>query len=798
MSIYVRFFFQVGLLFVCLFSTAQNSLIDQLHSMQMNPRLKEKVYVHTNKTAYFPNDVIWFKAYVGDSINYPSLQTRVLEIKLFDSKGAQIFDRNIAISSGTGHGQIALNDAVAPGTYYLQALTNYMRNFGEDHHYLQKITILGQEPLAMVKNKQVKYDVQLLPESGNLIEDVENILGIKAMLDGKGTIINDKGETITTFQSQHEGLGNCKFFYIKGESYRAKIQLRDTLLVQDVPAALAKGVSLSVNNSDEENLKVYLKTNEATFYNQIYSNYTLLYHQDRQIFGLVSVDRLDSITGFVETKKDIFSDGVHTVTLFADDRPIAQRKFYIETDRKKSLVSLEKSKIDNDSISYRLLLKEKKNNLDVDLSVSILQKNTNAINLKNTIMSAFLLGHYVRGKIENPAYYFDTDNEKRKEHLDLLLLTQGWTQYTLDELIQEISPVEKFTFETGFELKGKLKDEIKHKKLVLIPDNFKIIDKVALQGKTKFVFQDLSIFKGDTVRVAYQNWLGKIIKPSNIAYDTTYNKNTSKLLILGRFENHTGKRSTPDVSEKIKKYGAKHTDTDTPLRNLDGTIDLDEVTVTDKKLSERFLQRKKTIEKYKPLVSDIGKYYDLPLPEVSDNSTIGLMDFLARQGFYLKTDINGRSHLVGYRKVAPLYINGRRIQPEELPTLQLQIKDIENIMVNNIGFKGSSFRGDGTSIMIFQVFTSDAFGKNKNKLFDQFVVKNGFDRAKKYYAPMYTFEQSRPLDLLEVDWKPHLKTDKKGDISFKIAKDDKANGLLFVIQGFSNEGHLISKTISRD
>ncbi len=650
--------------------------------------------------------------------------------------------------------------------------------------------------------------MQLLPESGNLIEDVENILGIKAMLDSRGvdfqgTIFNNKGDTITTFQSEHEGLSSCKFFYIKGESYKAKIQLQDTLLEQDVPTALAKGVSLSIDNSDEEYLKISLKTNEATINNQVYSNYTLLYHQNRQLFQLISVARLDSINGLLETNKNIFLDGVHTITLFADDQPIAERKFYIETNRKKSFVSLEKSKIDSDSITYRLLSKGKKKNLDVDLSVSILQKNSKAVNLKNTIKSAFLLSPHVRGNIENPAYYFDTENEKRKEHLDLLLLTQGWAQYTLDELIQEINPAEKYKFEDGFELKGALQEEAKYKNLALIPDDLRIIDIVALKGQSKFVFQNLNIFKGDTVRVAYQNLLGKVIKPSKIEYDTTYNKNSSKLLIPGRFENLTGKKKTTNVFEKTKKYGVVVWDNGDQPRNLDGTIDLDEVIVAEKKRSERYLQRRKTIEKYKPVVSDIGKYYDMPIPEESNNSNISLLGFLARQGFLLRTYKNGQYYLAGDGStarrliVAPLFINGRLIRPEELPTLQLQIKDIENIMVNNLGYKVTG-PGTGIRISIFQVFTSDAFGQNKNDLFDKFVIVNGFDRAKKYYTPMYIFDQPRPIDLLEVDWKPHLKTDKKGEISFKIAKDDKANGLLFVIQGFSNEGHLVSKTIEID
>ncbi|MGI9550855.1 MAG: hypothetical protein ACR2MT_06635, partial [Aurantibacter sp.] len=525
---------------------------------------------------------------------------------------------------------------------------------------------------------------------------------------------------------------------------------------------------------------------------------------------------LDSINGLLKTNKNIFSDGVHTITLFADDQPIAERKFYIETDRKKSFVSLEKSKIESDSITYRLSLKGKKKKLEVDLSVSILQKNSRAVNLKSTIKSAFLLSPHLKGNIENPAYYFDTENEKRKEHLDLLLLTQGWTRYTLDELIQEINPDEKYKFEDGFELKGTLQEEAKYKNLALIPNDLLITDTVAIKDRSKFFFQNLNIFKGDTVRVAYQDGSGKIIKPSNIEYDTTYNKNISSLTVprgLGipageesvasdfeRFENHTGEKNTTPVLEKTKKIEAKQTGTDAPLRSLDGTIDLDEVIVTEKKRSERYLQRRKVIEKYKPIVSDIGKYYDMPIPEVFKNYNSSLRDFMASRGFVLKTHENGQYYLgsVGsndkHLVIAPLFLNGRPIQPAELPTLHLGIEDIENIMVNNLGYKRTGLDSSIT-ISIFQIFTSATFGQNKNKLFDKFVIKNGFDRAKKYYTPMYIFDQSRPIDLLEVDWKPEIKTNKNGEAFFKISANKVQNEYLFSIQGFSDKGLLISEIL---
>ena len=53
-------------------------------------------------------------------------------------------------------------------------------------------------------------------------------------------------------------------------------------------------------------------------------------------------------------------------------------------------------------------------------------------------------------------------------------------------------------------------------------------------------------------------------------------------------------------------------------------------------------------------------------------------------------------------------------------------------------------------------------------------------------------------DWMEVDWKPTLKTDKNGEVFFKILKQNKPKGLLFSIQGFSEEGHLISETIKHE
>jgi len=138
-----------------------------------------------------------------------------------------------------------------------------------------------------------------------------------------------------------------------------------------------------------------------------------------------------------------------------------------------------------------------------------------------------------------------------------------------------------------------------------------------------------------------------------------------------------------------------------------------------------------------------------------------------------------------------LFIDGRIIESAELPTLFLSMKDVANVMVAANILRPFSVE----RITLIRVFTSDAFGQNKNELFDKFVIKNGFDRAKKYYTPMYILDRSRPIDLLEVDWKPKIKTNENGEVFFKISANEVQNKYMFSIQAFTNDGLLISEIL---
>jgi len=170
----VRFSWVTILLFFSLQIEAQETLGKSFKALQENPVLKEKVFIHANKTSYSQDDVIWFKAYVADTLNHPSIHTTKLYVNLLDERGNAIFKKNVLIKNGIGLGQFELNNAISPGNYYIQGYTNYMRNFGNDYNYLQKIEVQGDSSWSIIAPVQNQYDIQVLPDPSIVLEAFES------------------------------------------------------------------------------------------------------------------------------------------------------------------------------------------------------------------------------------------------------------------------------------------------------------------------------------------------------------------------------------------------------------------------------------------------------------------------------------------------------------------------------------------------------------------------------------------------------------------------------------------------
>lgn len=768
--------FQFFFLIISFWAQGQTSFEEHvILPLQKNRTPQEKVFIHTNKTSYFTDDILWFKAYVGNATNAPSTKTTKLYVNLLNSESKIIASKNIFVFKGVGIGQFNLGSIVNPGTYFIQAYSNNLRNFDKEFVYLQEIMVLGKTAKIEQVEKPL-YDIQVFPEGGYLLADMENIIGIKSMINGNGInfsgkIVNSKNENVSSFTNQHLGMTKCRLFYKKGERYTALVNINDTLIRIKIPIAKNKGILLSVDNSKKDSLILTIKTNKIAQNKFDDAQYILLYHQRNKIVGLIEINTLESPETTIKSSKNKFYQGVNTVTLFKNNQPIAERKIFIERENQQIKTSIKKVDTETDSIVYKLKLENKNQSTKADLSISIFPAKTKNFNEKQNLKSAFLLTPHVKGHVESPAYYFNLENKKRKEHLDLLLLTQGWSQYSLEQMIHSLNPKSEFDFELGHKLSGVIIGPLLYNRLALISNKNKLIVKLFLNGKKRFQFDRLLIHKGDTLKISYMADSGEVFKIKNLKIDSAKTVNVPIPIL------------PPTAFNPSKKNTTKSTGYDW---NPSGVIALDEVLLTKKKRSEAYLKRRMLIKKYKPLVFDIGKYYEIPLLENYKDFNDDLLSFLNFNEGVTLANFEGIEYYLKlpFEKEALLYIDGERVESLEFPSLNLEMENVKNIMLQPI--KGNR---------IYQVFTTENYKKNIVELFNKHIVLDGYDLEKQYYKPLYVFDDKRIYDWVETDWKPKIITNKNGEAFFRISKDRSTNEYIFSIQGFTNTGLLISELL---
>ena len=75
-------------------------------------------------------------------------------------------------------------------------------------------------------------------------------------------------------------------------------------------------------------------------------------------------------------------------------------------------------------------------------------------------------------------------------------------------------------------------------------------------------------------------------------------------------------------------------------------------------------------------------------------------------------------------------------------------------------------------------------------LYENLVLRTGFDRATNYYKPQYNIYSKEAFMWSEIDWKNLIQTDEKGETIIKVPTNEFSNEFQFIINGFSEDGLL--------
>ncbi|HVZ25722.1 MAG TPA: hypothetical protein VG842_06705 [Sediminibacterium sp.] len=401
--------------------------------------LQEKLFVHTNKTVFVAGEQLWCKLYTTDAQqHHPLGLSKVAYIEILDPSGHPVIQDKLALSAGCGSGVIDLPASLTTGVYTLRAYTQWMRNAGENGFFEQPLTVFNTihnpEPQQETMSQDHTFDLQFFPEGGQWVDGIESRIGFKATdifgsgIACSGAILNRRNDTLARFTSLQYGMGSFRFLPQKQETYRAVVRIGDTILTRSLPEIQSTGFVLgAAYNSDT--VAVFYKGTDLS--DSVY----LLVHQNGGQISLLRSKLQEGKTAFIINRQRLPEGLSHLVLFNSKGKPVAERLFFrqpaippvltIHTDRQ--------DYAPRNAVEVQILAGTQ--SPDLSASVFLLDALESQPASENIVQYLFL-GSDLKGKVEDPAYYFrqHPDETQFAAAVDNLMLTQGWSRFSWSEV----------------------------------------------------------------------------------------------------------------------------------------------------------------------------------------------------------------------------------------------------------------------------------------------------------------------------------------------------------------------------
>ncbi|MDP4270819.1 MAG: hypothetical protein Q8909_11930 [Bacteroidota bacterium] len=460
-----------GLHAVAQTQTARQQLVDYAKHFATFANLypQEKVYLHFDNNGYFLGETLWFKAYVVMAErNALSPLSKTLYVELLSPDGNLLQSEKLEIENGQCHGEFQLNSLKQSGFYEVRAYTRGMLNFGKEVIFSRVFPIYdkpakdGQYDKPSMSDRykvqavpgprkeysqRGKLNISFFPEGGNLVVGLKSKIAFKAT--GKngesavtsGVVYDEQGHQVADFDTGYMGMGEFEFTPGAGK-YKVKAQYQNSEYTFELPKAQPDGYVITVNNLDNDKLSVLIQRSQETAPDSVGLSLSCrgrLYAFESEYLG--TDNQL-----LVNIPKKLLPTGVIQVSLFNKaGEVLAERLAFINHHSQMTfdVAQSQPTYKPYEKAGMDFLLKDHLGNpVETSFSVAVHDASSSFENpYKENILTNLLLSSELKGYIENPAFYFESDNYERGLALDLLMMTQGWTRYSW----KQMAGVEPFT-----------------------------------------------------------------------------------------------------------------------------------------------------------------------------------------------------------------------------------------------------------------------------------------------------------------------------------------------------------------
>ncbi|MBX2958223.1 MAG: TonB-dependent receptor plug domain-containing protein [Cyclobacteriaceae bacterium] len=758
---------------------------------------QEKIYLHIDKPYYTAGEIIWLKAYlVAGSHHEPSTFSKAILVDLINQDGQLTFEIKLSADLGFAEGQINLPDTLHSGNYALRAYTSWMRNFNNAFFFEKEIKIWnpGAKLSNQIAENNMQLDLQFFPEGGNLVEGIRSRVGLKAVgADGygkevKGIIIDQQGTFITAFESNPLGMGAFEFVPEDGVTYFGKLEKEDAQPFP-LPQASKTGFVLNITESHEHgDVLIRIQTNEATLNKSV-----ALIAQCRGVLEYILQPDLSDNFALIRVPKDKHLNGITQFTLFNGQVPVAERLMFIDQEEQVTLEITPDKKVysPREKITLRIKATDKNNQpVQGNFSLSVLDAKQMLLNPNAEHITAnLLLSSELVGLIENSGYYFNPENEDRKQALDALLLTQGWRRFVWQDILAGKWPALNYPIQQGINLTGTLQDVLSKKpiadgKVTLLSNNPHLVFLEAISGKDgRFAFHNLQFY--DTADIFLQGT----------------NKRNRKTVIfeIDPLDKPTFGRTVQPLALQLTDYEKNYLERSSERQQIDASytfdervIILDPVDVLGEHMSDEpfkiYGKGSRTIR-----TSEIPGAETFFHPyQYLQGRVAGVQ--VVQNGPYWNISIRGSAYSsVGAGTKPLIMIDNIPIESSSLESINplgsINPRDIESIEI----FRGPEAAIFGASGANGAILFYTKRGKYRPVTREGAITFTsiGFQAHREFYSPRYDVKQPRhikPDYRATIYWNPNIVTDSLGNTTLDFFTNDNESIMMGVLEGLSFRG----------
>ena len=657
-------------------------------------------------------------------------------------------------------------------------------------------------------------DVSFYPEGGSLLDGVPVHVAFKAMksdgqsADVTGKVYDDLGNEIMTINTRHNGMGS---FILSGEAerrYHVMASVNDEKPKRfELPAVLKSGYGLSAKWIKDKLYVSVLNAKDNTDKNKLY----LIAHTR----GVMQYGNIwDNSREYILFEKEKFPSGVlHLVLIDSEMNPLSERLVFVNNDDQAHVDYIPDKRVYG---TRRLaenivsLTDNEGNPLQGSFSVSVTDKKEVCPDSTSSILTNLLLTSDLRGRIENPSYYFH-QGFVHENSLDLLMMTQGWRRYNVPNLLRGNYSYPSSYIEAGSTLTGTVQRDFTGK-----PDAGTNVLAVSLAGDySEFVVTDE---KGRFLLEQCEQPDGSIILVGLISKSSM----NRSVLTLDK-ESYPSRTTFPplvkedvfdnDIMEAYVEKSEQRYSYENGMR----TIYLDEITVTS------------TVK----AVHKVG-YYAAPdrrvtEEEINESPNRKLIDHLIMTGaveYYIEEGTGKKVIKVVKRgesspllPTTPTSLSDRPSSAEDIFGLKenpedplvlidgvvssfnylygMTLHDVVQIDVLNSLSNKAGFGPMGAAGVISLYMRRGSKTYHTNSSYIKKADNLGYQRRVEFYAPRYDTEKAiknhMPDLRTTIHWQPGIQTESDGTAYFNFYTADSETSYSVIIEGMTSDGRIIRK-----